>query len=552
MVRNFTPIFLLFFWPLLFLAGEEKQTSSAKNNTKQKIEEVSTLILKADELAGTAPKDAEDFAEQAYDLSTSIGYSEGLFKSAYQLANLAFQNNKMGKAGKWAKIAVDEARKSENVQGEIIGLELLIPIYKQRRFRNKKVEAELELRYNKLNNSLALEASTKKMASLQLAYTESKAANKHVNKTLNVVESTLKQTEAEKIISENERMRLAKEKKEIEYNMLELKNESIQRALKISQKEREILQYEVELKEEKELRTWLGIGLLVTLTAIGFLIQYFRFKRAKQREQEKNQRKLVMQEKMASLGQLTAGIAHEIKNPLNFVNNFAEGSQELTQELSEVLDGLKRKIPEDQFELGQEIIEDLKQNSEDIQFNGNRIDRIVKSMMAHARGQKGEIQTTNLNQLVGDTLNLAYHGYRGLHPTFNAALEEKYDSNLSAIEVIPQDLSRALLNLFGNAFYALDQKQKKEIPNYISTLRVSTKQLDEAVKINIWDNGPGIPEHIKENVFQPFFSTKPDGEGNAGLGLSITNDIIVQGHHGTIKLETKAGEFTEFEILLPK
>ena len=264
------------------------------------------------------------------------------------------------------------------------------------------------------------------------------------------------------------------------------------------------------------------------------------------------QKQLIVQEKMASLGSLTAGIAHEIKNPLNFVNNFAEGSVELADELQEELDKYKEKFETDDYENITEVLADIRQNVMDIHDNGKRADGIVHGMMDHARGTEGQQRATNINALIDENINLAYHGYRAKESAFNVSIQKKFAEALAPIEVFPQSLGRVLLNIFTNACYAVHQKHKELGSNYSPTITVSTGSENGKLEIRVWDNGPGIPEKIRDKIFNPFFTTKPTGEGNTGLGLSISYDIITQEHGGKIKVESNLGEFTEFVISLPK
>lgn len=261
---------------------------------------------------------------------------------------------------------------------------------------------------------------------------------------------------------------------------------------------------------------------------------------------------LIAQEKLASLGQMVAGIAHEIKNPLNFVNNFSEGSEELLAELKEELERYRARPDDATFNTIQAILEDLRLNAIDIVNYGNQADRIVKSMMDHARGTPGHRLNVDLNQLVEDNLNLAYHGFRAINPTFQVHLEKDLDATLEPMAVFPQELGRVLLNILNNACHAVSEKQKSAGREYHPVIRVSTGLENGAVIIRIWDNGPGIPEAIREKIFQPFFTTKPTGEGNTGLGLSISYDIITLQHKGKILVDSQSGEFTEFVIRLPQ
>jgi signal transduction histidine kinase len=264
------------------------------------------------------------------------------------------------------------------------------------------------------------------------------------------------------------------------------------------------------------------------------------------------QASLIQAEKMASLGQLTAGIAHEIKNPLNFVNNFAGLSVELLHELKETAAPAIAGLAADERGDVDEIVAMLTGNLEKIAEHGRRADGIVKSMLEHSRGGSGERREVELNGLVEEALNLAYHGARAQDQSFNITLEREFDRALAAIELAPQEMTRVFLNLFGNAFYAATKRQRDAAePDFRPTLKVTTFDLGAAVEIRIRDNGTGIPAEIRDKLFQPFFTTKPTGEGT-GLGLSISWDIVTQQHGGTIEVDSVSGEFTEFTIRLPR
>jgi GAF domain-containing protein/signal transduction histidine kinase len=264
------------------------------------------------------------------------------------------------------------------------------------------------------------------------------------------------------------------------------------------------------------------------------------------------QARLIQAEKMASLGQLTAGIAHEIKNPLNFVNNFAGLSVELLDELKETAAPAIAGLAEDERADVDEIVAMLTGNLEKIAEHGRRADGIVKSMLEHSRGGSGERRAVDLNGLVEEALNLAYHGARAQDQSFNITLERDFADAIAPIELVPQDVTRVCLNLFGNGFYAATKRQKEGAdPAFKPTLTASTHDVGEAVEIRIRDNGAGIPPEIRDKLFQPFFTTKPTGEGT-GLGLSISWDIVTQQHGGAIEVDSRVGEFTEFTIRLPR
>jgi len=269
------------------------------------------------------------------------------------------------------------------------------------------------------------------------------------------------------------------------------------------------------------------------------------------RELQAPQASLLHAQKMAALGQLTAGIAHEIKNPLNFVNNFAGLSVELLDELKETAAPAVASLGEDTRAEIDEIVGMLTGNLEKIAEHGRRADGIVKSMLAHSRGGSGDWQSTDINALVEEALNLAYHGARAQDQNFNITLERDFDRNIAPIELVPQDVTRVFLNLFGNGFYAADRRRHEVDDAFRPTLNVTTRDLEGEVEIRVRDNGTGIPPELRDKLFQPFFTTKPTGEGT-GLGLSISYDIVTQQHGGTIKADSVFGEFTEFTIRLPR
>jgi signal transduction histidine kinase len=278
---------------------------------------------------------------------------------------------------------------------------------------------------------------------------------------------------------------------------------------------------------------------------------------------------------MASLGELTAGIAHEIQNPLNFVNNFSEVSNELIDEMKDELEESSRQyavgsrqLGEEKLNLAKEIAGDIRQNLEKINHHGKRADAIVKGMLQHSRSSNGVMEPTDISALADEYLRLSYHGLRAKDKSFNANFKTEFDASLPKIKIIPQDIGRVLLNLINNAFYAVQVETQNSAslhqtsqnqPDYKPTVTVTTKNLGNIIEISVKDNGPGIPEEIKNKIFQPFFTTKPTGQGT-GLGLSLSYDIV-KAHGGEIKVLTKKNEGlpaitsvqvgTEFIIQLP-
>jgi signal transduction histidine kinase len=293
---------------------------------------------------------------------------------------------------------------------------------------------------------------------------------------------------------------------------------------------------------DSEGRAWRMIGAIGDVTAQAETEQAL----------EQARGRLVQAEKMASLGRLTAGIAHEIKNPLNFVNNFAGLSVELLDELKQVSAPVVEALDDGARVEIDETLRMLTGNLEKIAEHGRRADNIVKSMLEHSRGVSGERREVDINALADEALKLAFHGARAQDQTFNITIERDFGPGLRAIELVPQDITRVFLNLFSNGFYAATRRQRDggEL-EFRPVLTVTTRELGDAVEVRVRDNGIGIPPEARDKLFQPFFTTKPTGQGT-GLGLSISYDIVTQEHGGAIAVESKPGAFTEFTIRLPR
>jgi len=294
------------------------------------------------------------------------------------------------------------------------------------------------------------------------------------------------------------------------------------------------------------------IGLIAVIAVILFIALFlYRINRQKQKtntvlekmltDLKATQTQLIQSEKMASLGELTAGIAHEIQNPLNFVNNFSEVNKELSDEIVEEAE--KGNIVEIKI-----IAQDIKENSEKINHHGKRADAIVKGMLQHSRASAGIKEPTDINVLTDEYFRLAYHGLRAKDKSFNATMKTDFDKGIGKIDLIAQDIGRVVLNLINNAFYTVNEKKKQVNNAYEPTVSVNTKKLNDKIEISVADNGNGIPQKVVDKIFQPFFTTKPSGQGT-GLGLSLSYDIV-KAHGGELKVETKEGEGTKFTILL--
>lgn len=292
-------------------------------------------------------------------------------------------------------------------------------------------------------------------------------------------------------------------------------------------------------------------GFVLTGMGLLFFYLYYHQKQNRKREKQKLQEQIVVQERMASLGMLTAGIAHEIKNPLNFISNFAKINNRLVSDLINDLElspeqWFPRKLP-----LIKDRLKNLQQNSADIELSGQDINRIVLAMMDHSRGSSDALRLSDLNDLIEKNLNLTYQSYRASFPDLVVQVRKELDANLPAIEIFPQNIARALVNIMSNAFYALNVKHQK-LPDFEPEIVIASVARSQFVEITIRDNGPGIPAELVQKIFTPFFTTKPTGHGNTGLGLSISYNIIVQEHHGKLEVESEPGKSTTFRILLPK
>ncbi|MEM1324021.1 MAG: ATP-binding protein [Bacteroidota bacterium] len=343
----------------------------------------------------------------------------------------------------------------------------------------------------------------------------------------------------------------------------------LDKQLKNIEQEREIETLNRSLEQESINRyRMLALGLVIFLVLS--IILYFRVKQIRlqksviAKEQQTSQQleylnqeiiraqdQLIVQEKLASLGQLTAGIAHEIKNPLNFVNNFAEDSKELLAELKQKISAQSTTIAATEVAEINELLQDLTLNSNDIHKNGVRVDRIVRNMMEHASVNNSVRVSTSINELVEDNLNLAYHSYKVISKDFDVHISSALADSLPSTKVYPKELGRVLLNLLSNAFYAVKKQQQGAEEDFRPQVKVSTAQSNGEVLIRIWDNGIGIRAEQKDDIFTPFYTTKNTGEGHSGLGLSISYDIVVKQHQGKIEVDSEPGKFTTFTLRLP-
>lgn len=379
----------------------------------------------------------------------------------------------------------------------------------------------------------------------EVSYT--RLTQQELERNRELTEMELERLEKEKIIEDLNAAKKVSDQANME------REEQI-RLLEAQQAEQELAlsRKELEISRQETLRNSLIIGFISLVVVAGLLYNRYRTQKKSHSQLDKayselsethqkllqTQEQLVHAQKMASLGQLTAGIAHEIQNPLNFVNNFSELSLDLIKEL---------KDPEASKEA---IMNDLSANLEKIHIHGKRADKIVKGMLLHSRTGNSQKVPVNINNVIDELLDLSYHGSRTKNKGFSAHITRNFDQSLPELQVVPNDISRVLVNLFNNSFYALGEKGERLGPLFKPELTVSTANTGEYARIIIRDNGTGIPESVIKNIFDPFFTTKPAGEGT-GLGLSLSFDIIVKGHGGTMEVNSSEGEYTEFIITLP-
>ena len=548
-------LLLLLFFALLLVPSYGQQNVSAlkqKLETTEGVKKAVVLNQLASILIQQDVSAAKTYAEDAYELSKELGYSRGIIQSTFLLARLELKRNKSRKATQYLEEGVAQAKKSGDVDAALTGLESLIVIYKKD--NKKKKLAETELEYKRLESevqSVQIEELQGEYEEAEYALRRSERSKRQIASEKDIIEEQLKLTVEEKLIQEAELAKLAQEKAELEVNTLQLEYEGIKQELEISEKENQILQYDAKVRRQQFWQIMLIVG-LVTLSVIFFLLaRNYHLKKVRAEEKSRLQQQLMIQEKLASLGQLTAGIAHEIKNPLNFVNNFAEGSSSLAEELSDTIAASKPGLKTDQYDLINELVDEFKQNAFDILYHGKKADRIISTMMEHTRNDTGERRLVDINGMVEDSFNLAYHAFRAQVPDFNLTITKELDTELPNTKVAVQGMSRALINIVNNACYALNEKKETNASGYQPEILITTQTAGEWLQIYIKDNGIGMSKEVQQKVFIPFFTTKPTGQGNAGLGLSISYDVIVQEHQGKLEVESEEGLFTAFTISLP-
>ena len=472
---------------------------------------------------------AEDFCLKSLAITESSGDKKGQGNSLYHLSLIYTQSEESKKAFNYAQQSLKIRTKIGDKKGQaevLLFLSGLYPLIDQA--NHDKIEALLK-KALKIGKDLKAKDL---LSHIHFQYykfyknsTKNSDALEHLEIHNTLEKELFNQTFNQKLVNLQITHQVEKSRKEAE--IYQLKNIELVQLNEEIQKQRDVLDAQRKNLEE-------------TLDNL-----------------KKTQTQLIQKEKMASLGELTAGIAHEIQNPLNFVNNFSELSVDLANELKEEMG--KVEISEKDKEYIEEILTDLTQNQDKINHHGKRASSIVKGMLEHSRASTGVKELTDINKLADEYFRLSYHGMRAKDKDFNATMETHFQDPLSKIEIIPQDIGRVLLNLFNNAFYAVNLRQQQlceglepsqSLDTYTPSVSVTTQQLDNQIIIKVKDNGMGMPESVRAKVFQPFFTTKPTGQGT-GLGLSLAYDIVTKGHGGALEVESTEGVGTTFSIKLP-
>jgi two-component system, NtrC family, sensor kinase len=467
--------------------------------------------------------------QKAYDLSMQIGYKKYLGSILLNLGRIQSALGNKQLATEYFKRAIAASIEQNYLRGVVAGNLLLADFYKETGKRDSSLHYA--------NAALGVAHSLNSPALLLRSYTSLAAFYRSTNN-----DSTVKYQEL--IIKTNDSLFNSKQVQQ--FQNIDFDEQQRQQEIQAAKK-----------AYQNRLQIYLLLaGLAVFLLAAIFLWRNNRHRQKSnailQRQKKEleialtdlktTQAQLIQSEKMASLGELTAGIAHEIENPLNFVNNFSEVNKELLVEM-------KDEINKGNIDEVKAIANDIIDNEEKINHHGRRADAIVKNMLQHTRSSSGVKEPTNINALANEYLRLSYHGLCAKDKSFNATIQTDFDKGIDKINIIPQDMGRVLLNLYNNAFYAINEQKKRQGESYEPTISISTKKLNDKVEIRVKDNGNGIPQKVLDKIFQPFFTTKPTGQGT-GLGLSLSYDII-KAHGGEIKAETKEGEGAEFIIQLP-
>lgn len=531
MMRRLLIIISALFFCILLAEAQTGTTAERSASERSQEKAKAQLQLRgARQLQEIDPSQAIKMVEEVIRESDRSAWQALLYESATLLAALHFAEEQYRRAARAAGQALEAAKALQDDQKALASLGVLKNIYTADG-RSRKLSAVTE-QYATLKTALDLEARNEQFSKLEDTYVATASE-------METIAERLDKTEIARRLLQEEKLRL-------ENTTLNLRNDSIKSALELEKEENKVMALSARTKRQQNLLLTGGLITIFIIILAFVWIWIVREKRKQEAQQALLKQQLLQKDKMAVLGEMTAGIAHEIKNPLNFVNNFAEGSIDLLEELQESLQGqLPKMSPEEKQDLSF-LLEELRQNAEDIHKQGRRADDIINGMMNHARGESSESSLVDINTLLLDSWELAYAGAGARYTNIKVEFQKELAENLPAIRVIPQDLNRAFLNIFINSLEAFAERGIAR-----PAIVVQTTTENEVLQISIRDNAGGVSTAIQEKVFNPFFTTKPTGKGNTGLGLSIAHDIIEKGHDGSIELQSDAQQFTEIQIRLP-
>jgi len=477
----------------------------------------------AQKIQAEDPNQAIKMLVEVTQASKRSDWSELLQESAMLLAKLYIAEEQYRRAANAAEDAVEAGRALKNDELTLVSLQLLQDIY-EADGRSRRYD-EVNEEYTRLKTALDLENRNEQYSKLEDTY----------------VETTAEMQEIMKDLSEAEIARRL-----LENTTLNLRNEKLETELELAEEARKVMALNAKNKAQRTRIVQISLVTIFIVLFAAAWIWVVRNKRKQDAQQAFLKQQLLQKDKMATLGEMTAGVAHEIKNPLNFVNNFSEGSIDLVEDLQESLEPHLAKMPAEEKEDVAFLLEELRQNAQDIHKQGKRADSIINGMMNHARGESSESSLQDVNTLLLDSWELAYAGTGVKYPELKVELELLLTKDLPDIRIIPQDMNRAFLNILNNSLEAFSERN---IEN--PKISLNTSESNGQVLICIRDNAGGVPLSIQKKVFNPFFTTKPTGKGNTGLGLSIAHDIVEKGHDGSIELKSDAEQTTEILIRLP-
>lgn len=513
-------------------AQDDVATLQAAIEKAEGREKASFQLALAKKMRSTDVKEAFKLAEDAQKASLKGGWTQLALETSQFLAQTYFAEQNYKRSSTAAEEALAAARQLKDDKVILESLAFLIRAYTAENRGGRRMD-NLRQEYAMMKARLDLQDKSEAISSLEDDVEKASGEMNFMSEKLE--------------ITEEEKRALAAEKDRLEMITMSLKYDSSQQALELAKQEIRVSELDAKARKQRNQLTFAGLFLVFVLLISFIWIRSIREKRKQEAQQAILKQQLLQKDKMATLGEMTAGLAHEIKNPLNFVNNFAEGSIDLLSELKEYIDdNLNDKVDEPDLEEINYLVGELSQNASDISAQGRRADTIINSMMDHARNDTAETTLTDINSLLIESWYLAYDGQKEKSGKLAVELEQNLAQNLPKIRVLSQNLSRAFVNIFTNSMEAFAENNIDH-----PVVSVSTKKSDKMINITIRDNAGGVPKDLHKKIFNPFFTTKPTGKGNTGLGLSITHDIIEKGHDGVILLQSDGNSFTEIIVKLP-